>query len=78
MVEDGSFVYVQPTEGEGAEVDGPDAWGDLLETDVFATEEVADVDPAGVPADAAVRADLANLEVSRVLRRADLRGKRPG
>ena len=70
-------ICIQPRE-IAAEVDGPDAWGDLLESDVLAAEQVADVDPASVPADTAVGADFADLEVSRVVRRADLRGERSG
>ena len=77
MVENGFFFYVQPAEGERTEVDGPDGWGDLLEPDVLAAKEVADVDPSGVSADAAVRADFADLEVGRILGRPDPRGERP-
>ena len=68
MVDDGSFFYVQPPEVEVVEVDGPDAGADLLEADELAAEQLADVDPGGLPSDAAVGADLSDLEVGRVLR----------
>ena len=54
MVEDGSFIYMEPTERDGTKEDGPDAGRDLLEADEFATEQMRDVDPRGVPADATV------------------------
>ena len=38
VVEDGSFVYVEPAERDGPEEDGPDAWGDLLEPYVVSAE----------------------------------------
>ena len=67
MIEDGSFSYVKPTEGDRAEVDGPDIVGDLLEANVFAAEQMRDVDPGGVPSDAAVGGDLTgNLRLQTV------------
>ncbi len=51
MIEDGSFSYVKPTEGDRAEVDGPDIVRDLLEANVLAAEQMRDVDPGGVPSD---------------------------
>jgi hypothetical protein len=45
---------------------------DLLEANVFAAEGVADVDPASVPAKAAVAADESSLEVAGVLERREL------
>ena len=67
MIKDGSFSYVKPTERDRAEVDGPDIVGDLLEADVFAAEQMRDVDPGGVPSDSAVGGDLTGLEVSGVV-----------
>ena len=72
MVEDGFFVYVEPAERDGSEVDGPDARGDLFEADELAAEQVADVDPGLVPADPTVARDLADLEVRGVLGRTQL------
>ena len=48
MVEDGSLADVKPAERDRPEVDGPDIIGDFLESDVFAAEEVDDVDPGGI------------------------------
>ena len=78
MIEDGSFSYVKPTEGDGAEVDGPDIVGDLLEANVFAGEQMRDVDPGGVPSDAAVGGDLTGLEVGGVVGRLKLLGEGMG
>ncbi len=72
MVEDGSFVYVEPSEGNGTEEDSPDAWGDLLETDELAAEQMRDVDPDGVPANSSIARDLSDLEVRGILGRAQL------
>ena len=78
MVEDGSFIKVQPAERNGSKEDGPDVGSDLLETDELATEQMGDVDPDGVPSDAAVARDFPDLEVSGVLGRAELRGHGSG
>lgn len=59
---------MEASEQNGTEVEGPDAVIDLLQTDVFLEQAVADVDPAFLPSDAAVFADLSDLEVSWVLR----------
>jgi hypothetical protein len=75
---DGSFVDVEPAERDGTEVYGPDARGDLLEPDVLAAEQVADVDPGRVPPDPTVRGDLSDLEMGRVLGRAQLGRHGPG
>ena len=50
---------------------------DFDETDVLLPQDVADVDPALVPADAAVGADPAHLVVGGVLERRQLRRIRP-
>ena len=51
MRKDGSFSYVQPAEGDGPEVDGPNVLGDFFKPNVFASQQVGDIDPGGVPAD---------------------------
>ncbi len=38
MVKDGSSLYVYSAEGDAAEIDSPDAAGDLLESDALRTE----------------------------------------
>jgi hypothetical protein len=58
---------VESAEQQGAEVKGPDTVVDFLQADVLLEQAVADVDPAFLPADAAVLADLADFEVSGVL-----------
>ena len=77
MIEDGEFGGVKPAERDGPEGDGPDIVGDLFETDVLTAEELRDVDPGGVPADASVGRDFTYLEVSRVFRREELRREGP-
>ena len=62
-------VLVESAEQDGAEVEGPDAIVDLLESYVLLDDAGADVDPALLPADAAVSADAADLEVAGVLQR---------
>ena len=54
MIENGELGRVEPAERDGPEGDGPDIGGDLFETDVFAAEEMTDVDPCGVPSDASI------------------------
>ena len=44
-------------------IHGPDIVVDFFESDVFATKDVADIDPVGFPADAAVPADQAHFPV---------------
>ena len=78
MVKDGSFSYVQPAEGDGPEVDGPDVLGDFFEPDVFASKQVGDIDPGSMPADTAVGGDFAGLEVCRVFDAWELAGELTG
>lgn len=47
MRKDGSFSYVQPAEGDGPEVDGPNVLGDFFKPKVFASQQVGDIDPGG-------------------------------
>ena len=77
MIEDGELGCVKPAERDGAEGDGPDVVGDLFEPDVLAGEEMADVDPGGMPPDASVGGDLTELEVSRILGGEELRREGP-
>ncbi len=62
-------VLVEPAEQDGTEAEGPNAVVDFLKADVLIDDAGADVDPALLPADAAVTADAANLEVAGVLER---------
>jgi hypothetical protein len=58
---------VESAEQYGSEIEGPEAVVDFFEADVFLEQAVADVDPALLPSDAAVFADLSDFEVSGVL-----------
>lgn len=77
VIFDCTLLFMEATEFDGSEIDFPEAVVDLLEADVLLGEEMADVDPAGVPADAAVVADAADLEVGRVLEGWELLGEGP-
>jgi len=46
VIESGRLSDVEPDEGDRSEVDGPDVWGDFLESDVLAVEQMPDADPA--------------------------------
>ena len=52
----------QPRE-TGPEVDGPNVLGDFFKPNVFASQQVGDIDPGGVPADPAIGGDAAGLVV---------------
>lgn len=60
---------IQPPQQERAEEDRPDAVSHLLEAHELLGEHMTHVHPAMVPADSAVGADVAGLEVARILRR---------
>jgi len=60
---------MEAAQPERAEVDVPEVVVDFLEAYVLAAEDVTDIDPVGVPPDAAVVADLSDLEVVRILER---------
>ncbi len=77
VVFDVSLLFMKATEFDGSEIDFPEAVIDLFEADVLLSEKMADVDPAGVPTDAAVATDTADLEVGGVLEGRQLSGKRP-
>jgi hypothetical protein len=66
---EGQIVLVEPAEQDGAEVEGPHAVVNFFQADVFLDDAGADVDPALLPADAAVSADTPDLEVAGVLQR---------
>ena len=65
----GQVVIVEPSEQDGAEVEGPDAVVDLFQANVLLDDAGADVDPALLPADAAIAADATDLEVAGILQR---------
>ncbi len=60
------FGFNETTEPDGTEVNVEEAVVNLLEADVMTSEEPADRDALGVPADAAVGTDEASLEMARV------------
>jgi len=67
-VHDTIVRLVEPTEVNGSEVDGPDAFGDLLESDGVAFQETADEDLPALPSERAVAGDPAELKVSGVFK----------
>lgn len=66
--------FVKSAELEGAEEEVPDAVVDFFKADVLSGADDGDIDPKGVPADAAVGADVADLEAVGVVERWDLFG----
>ena len=58
--------FNESTEPDGTEVDVEQAVVNLLKADIMTSEEPADRDALGVPADAAVGTDEASLEMARV------------
>ena len=60
------FGFNETTEPDGTEVNVEEAVVNLLEADVMTSEEPADGDALGVPADATIGADETSLEVARV------------
>src|SRR6266852_6809633 len=69
LVLNAQVSLAQPAEPQRPKVDVPDPVVDLLEADVFADADRRDVDPAAVPANAAIGADIPHLEPIRVLER---------
>src|SRR4030095_4667382 len=59
----------QAAESQRPEVNIPDPVVDLLKADVFAHADRGDIDPAALPPDAPVGADVPTLEPVRVLQR---------
>ena len=66
--------FMESADFQGAEEDVPDAVVDFFEADIFSGADDGDVDPMGVPANAAVGADVANLEAVGVFERWKLLG----
>src|SRR6266571_5307685 len=62
-------ALAQTAEPQRTKVDVPDPVVDLLKPDVFADADRGDVDPAAVPPNATVGADVTDLEPIRVLER---------
>jgi hypothetical protein len=60
---------VQSSKFEGSETDIPEAVVDLFEADILAYAHDAHVDPAAIPADPTVGADVADLEPIGVIER---------
>ena len=69
---------MESTQPDGSEVDVPEVVVDLLEADALGGQDVAHIDPVGVPSDASVPADSSDLEVSRVLDRREVFRERSG
>ena len=65
VVDDAPLGFDESAEPDRPEVDVEESVIDLFEPDVEAAEKVAHVDPALEPADAAIGADQAELEVNR-------------
>ena len=70
-------AFVEAAQAQRAEVDVPFAVIDLDEADPLAPECLTDIEPAGVPADAAVVAHAAQLVVGWVLERGQPAGIGP-
>ncbi len=75
---DAHMAFEQPPECEGSTVDIPDAVVDFLEADIFPGTGDGDVDPATVPPEATVGADIAHLEAVGILEGWQFVGHRPG
>ena len=73
MVLDSESPFVEAAESEGTEVYVPEVIVDSLETNIFASQSVSDVDPLAVPANSSVSTDEADLVVCRVVDRGKLR-----
>ena len=59
--------FVKPAELPGSKVEVPLAVVDLFEADEFPGEDETHIDPAVLPADAAIGADEPDLEMAGVL-----------
>jgi hypothetical protein len=66
-VHNAEVVLVEPTEMDGSEVNGPDAVGDLLESDELSLEKGGDEDLTALPAHGVVAGDPTELEMGKVL-----------
>ena len=72
---DPAVPFVKAPQAERAEVHVPQPIVDLVKADVLAAEDVTDVDPGVVPANAAVVADASHFVVGGILDRRHLLGK---
>ena len=70
-------AFIEAAQNERAEVNGVDAIGNILEGDIFASEDVGDVEEAVVPADGAIAAHAAELEVGWVVEVGQALGEGP-
>ena len=73
---DAEVLFVQSSEVEGSKGHVPESVVHFFKTDVFLGKDVADIDPAGVPADPAMLADEVDLEGGRVRERRQAGGER--
>lgn len=71
MIVDTVVAFIEPAQVDGTEEDIPRASSEGFETDGQFAEDVGDVDPPGVPANAAVAGDAPGFEVAGVLDRQD-------
>lgn len=57
------LVLLESSQQRGSEVDGPHLELNFFDPDIFTRQHPTDVHPLGVPTDAAVAGDIADLEV---------------
>ncbi len=69
LVLDAHRAFMESAELQGAEIDVPDTVVDFFQADVLSGADGGDIDPTRVPANAAVGADIADLEAIRILER---------
>jgi len=77
-IHDAVIGLIEPAEVDGTVEDGPDLFGDLLESDDGVFEETAHEDFAHLPAKGVIARDAAELEVGRVLEGLGVIGEGPG
>ena len=65
-IDDSTLGFVKATEPDGTEIDIEEASFEELEADLLFGEELTDANAMAEPADAAVVADEADIEVGRV------------
>ena len=76
-VSDAARFFEKPSKQDLPEVDVPSLVVDLLEAYVEAAEDLADPEPACVPTDTAIAADLTDFVVSGVDKGFEVRRVRP-
>ena len=74
LVLDTHRAFMESTEFQGAEIDVPETIVDFFEADILSDADSGDINPMMVPANAAVGADITNLEAIRILERWNLFG----